>query len=553
MYSDDKIWMAKSDKPIYVLPKMANRHGLISGATGTGKTITLKVMAESFSDMGVPVFLADVKGDLAGMCMPGEESEGMKKRIARFGLAEKGFAYKAYPTCFWDVFGEAGHPVRATISEMGPLLLARLLDLNDTQAGVLSIVFRVADDRGMLLLDLKDLRAMLSYVAQNAKSYTLDYGNIAPQSVGAIQRALLTLEDEGGDIFFGEPSLDIEDWMKKDSDGRGFINILHCVRLFQHPSLYATFLLWMLSELYDTLPECGDCDKPKMIFFFDEAHLLFDDAPKVLLQKIEQVVRLIRSKGVGVFFVTQNPKDVPDSIAAQLANRVQHGLRAFSPAEQRVVRAVAETFRVNPAFDTASAILELATGEALVSFLQEDGSPSVVERAFILPPQSLMGGIDEATRRGEIEADAVGHKYDAAVDRDSAYEFLQAKYEREADEKQEDRERARRLKEEEAERRRREREEEEERERQEKLDAEERKRRLKIEDEERRREARRLELEERERLRQEKAQRKTFYGTTAGRGKTPIERMADNAMSSAGRQIASTLVRSILGSLLKKK
>ena len=531
MYIDDKIWMAKAAGPLYMLPKMANRHGLIAGATGTGKTITLKVMAESFSDMGVPVFLADVKGDLAGMCRPGLDSDGMRKRIEKFGLADKNFAYKAYPTCFWDIYGEAGHSVRATISEMGPLLLSRLLDLNDTQAGVLTIVFRIADDRGLLLLDLKDLRAMLTYVANNAKSYMLDYGNIAPQSVGSIQRALLALEDEGGDLFFGEPSLDITDWMRTDASGHGFINILHCVKLFQHPSLYSTFLLWMLSRLYDTLPECGDCDKPKMVFFFDEAHLLFNDAPKALLQKIEQVVRLIRSKGVGVYFATQNPTDIPDSVAAQLGNRIEHGLRAFSPAEQKVVRAVAETFRVNPAFDTASAILELSTGEALVSFLQSDGSPSVVERAFVLPPQSLMGGIDEPTRKSVMGQDAVGQKYDAMVDRESAYELLQAKYQREEDEKHEDAQRAQKARE----------------------DEDERKRREKLEDMELKRQQRLEELQEKERLKEEKNTRTTFYGATVkGRGKTGIERLADNAMSSAGRQIASTLVRSLLGSLLKK-
>lgn len=306
MYANEKLWIAKAEQPIYLLPKMANRHGLISGATGTGKTITLKVMAESFSDLGVPVFLADIKGDLAGMCRPGIDSEGMQKRIQRFGLAEANFTYKDYPTRFWDVFGKNGHPVRTTVSEMGPLLLGRLLDLNDTQSGVLNIVFRVADDRGLLLLDLKDLKAMLSYVANNAKSFTLEYGNIAAASVGAIQRSILSLEDQGGEQFFGEPELEITDWMRTGNDGRGYINILHCVELFHSPALYSTFLLWMLSELFETLPEMGDLKKPRMVFFFDEAHLLFDEAPKVLLQKIEQVVRLIRSKGVGVYFITQS-------------------------------------------------------------------------------------------------------------------------------------------------------------------------------------------------------------------------------------------------------
>lgn len=519
MYVDGKLLIAKSDKPIYILPKMANRHGIISGATGTGKTITLKILAESFSDLGVPVFLSDVKGDLAGMCQPGLDNEGMQKRIAKFGLAEKGWTYKSFPTRFWDIFGEKGHPVRTTISDMGPLLLSRLLGLNDTQGGVLNIVFRVADDRGMLLLDLKDLRAMLGYVANNAKSFMLDYGNIAPQSVGAIQRALLAIEDQGGDKFFGEPALDIKDWMRTDNNGHGYINILDCVKLFQSPALYSTFMLWMLSDLYETLPEIGDPEKPRMVFFFDEAHLLFDEIPKVLLNKIEQVVRLIRSKGVGVYFITQNPKDIPENIAAQLGNRVQHALRAYSPAEQKVVRAAADSFRTNPSFNTAEAILQLTTGEALVSLIQEDGSPSVVEKAFMLPPQSLMGGIDDAIRRQVIASSEIYSKYDEMIDRESAYELLQLKYDREAAEKSH---------------------------------SEMQIQRQKTEEEERKRLQKEADIKEKERIRLEKSIRKTFYGTTTtSKTKTPIERFADNAIGTVGRQVGNKLFRSVLGSLLK--
>ncbi|MDO5562050.1 MAG: DUF853 family protein [Synergistaceae bacterium] len=524
MYTEGKIYIAKSDKQIYLMPEMANRHGLIAGATGTGKTISLKVLAESFSDMGVPVFLTDIKGDLAGMCRPGVDSEDMQKRIAKFGLAPLGFTYKEYPTCFWDIYGEAGHSVRATISEMGPLLLARLLDLNDTQAGVLSIVFRVADDRGLLLLDLKDLRSMLNYVAENAKEFTLQYGNIAAQSVGAIQRSLLMLEDEGGDIFFGEPALQINDWIRTDSAGRGMINILHCVKLFQHSSLYATFLLWMLSELFEALPEVGDPKKPRMVFFFDEAHLLFNDAPKVLLQKIEQVVRLIRSKGVGVYFITQNPKDVPDTILAQLGNRIQHALRAYSPAEQKVVRAAAETFRVNPAFDTEEAITQLGTGEALVSFLQLDGTPSVVERAFILPPQSKMGDIDDATRKEVIAMSPIGPKYDTIVDRDSAYEYIMAKYKRDTAEKEDEENRIKQLKEEKE---------------QAKLDAA----REKEEERERIRAEKQAEKEEKERIREQKNSMAGLFGNAVKR----------KAINKAAQEILNFGMRSLLGTLTKRR
>ena len=422
MYTDNKIWMAQSDKRLYLLPNMANRHGLIAGATGTGKTITMKVMAESFSDMGVPVFLADIKGDLTGMCAPGKDSADMQARIERFGI--DGFSYHAYPTRFWDIFGEVGHPVRVTVSSMGPTLLARLLGLTEIQTGVLNIVFRVADDNGLLLLDLKDLRAMLQFVGENRAEFTVEYGNVSAASIGAIQRALLAFEDEGGEQFFGEPELNIIDWMHTDNTGRGFINILSSQKLIQSPTVYATFLLWMLTELFENLPEVGDLDKPKMIFFFDEAHLLFTDMPKALVQKIVQVVKLIRSKGVGVYFITQSPSDIPNEVLAQLSNRVQHALRAYTPAEQKAVRAAAKAFRVNPAFDTETALTELGVGEALVSFLDEDGVPACVERAFILPPESKMGQADDDVVKKLILTDEFDAKYREAIDRESAYEII---------------------------------------------------------------------------------------------------------------------------------
>lgn len=422
MLKDSKIYMARGESELFILPEMANRHGLIAGASGTGKTVTLKVMAESFSDMGVPVFLADIKGDLAGMCRPGIDSEKMQQRIARFGIPS--FEYKSFPTRFWDVFGEGGHCVRTTISEMGPQLLSRLMNLTDVQTGVLSIVFRIADDKGLLLLDLKDLRSMLQYVGDNRAQFTTEYGSVSTQSIGAIQRALLQLEDEGAECFFGEPALDIGDWMRTAQDGRGYINILHSVKLVQKPSMYATFLLWMLSELFEQLPEVGDPEKPKLVFFFDEAHMLFTGAPKALLEKIVQVVKLIRSKGVGVYFISQSPSDIPDQVLAQLSNRVQHALRAYTPSEQRAVKTAAQTFRANPAFSTEQAITELSVGEALVSFLDVDGRPSMVERAFILPPQSRMGVIEDDERRSVITSSELGGKYDTAIDRESAYEQL---------------------------------------------------------------------------------------------------------------------------------
>ena len=419
-----KIWLATGAQPIYLEPSMANRHGLIAGATGTGKTVTLKVLAESFSDMGVPVFLADIKGDLTGMCQEGIETKHIRRSIDSMGLDSVGYSYASYPVRFWDVYGEKGLPVRTTISEMGPDLLARLLGLNETQSGILSIVFRIADDKGLLLVDLKDLRSMIQYVGDNAGEYKLTYGNISSQSVGAIQRALLRLEDEGGNIFFGEPDLDLRDWVDWSEDGRGAMNILECQQLFQHPMLYGTFLLWMLSELYEMLPEAGDLDKPKLAFFFDEAHLLFKDAPKALLDKVEQVVRLIRSKGVSVWFITQNPTDIPDSVLGQIGNRVQHALRAYTPNDQKALRAAARSFRVNPAFDTEETLQALGTGEALVSVLDEKGVPSIVDRAGILPPRSSMSAADENTVQTVIRDSAYFDKYAQTEDRRSAYEVL---------------------------------------------------------------------------------------------------------------------------------
>ena len=421
MYQKDihKIWLATGENRVYLEPSMANRHGLIAGATGTGKTVTLKVLAESFSDMGVPVFVADIKGDLSGMCQPGKENKHIRRSIDTMGLGD--FAYTSYPIQFWDVYGKKGLPVRTTISEMGPELLARLLGLNDTQSGILRIVFRIADERELLLIDLKDLRAMVQYVGDNAKEYKLTYGNIAPQSIGAIQRALLTLEDEGGDIFFGEPSLELADWVDWADDGRGVMNILECAELFQHPLLYGTFLLWMLSELYEMLPEAGDLDKPKLAFFFDEAHLLFDGAPKALVDK---VVRLIRSKGVSVWFITQNPTDIPESVLSQIGSRVQHALRAYTPNEQKALNAAAKSFRVNPAFDTAEAIMALGVGEALVSVLDENGVPTIVERANILPPRSSMNPADDVLHQATILASKLREKYAETEDRESAFEML---------------------------------------------------------------------------------------------------------------------------------
>ncbi|RRD66140.1 DUF853 family protein [Comamonadaceae bacterium OH2310_COT-174] len=410
-----------------LLPALANRHGLITGATGTGKTVTLQALAEQFSQIGVPVFMADVKGDLSGISQPGQVGEKMAAILAQRGIAAP--QPQAAPVMFWDVFGRNGHPVRATISDMGPLLLARMLGLNETQSGILSIAFRVADEAGLLLLDLKDLRAMLQHVSDNAAQYRTTYGNISAASVGAIQRALLQVEEQGADQFFGEPMLDIADFMQTDANGHGYVNILAAEQLMNAPRLYATFLLWMLSELFEHLPEVGDADKPKLVFFFDEAHLLFNDAPKVLLERIELVVRLIRSKGVGVYFVTQNPADIPDSVLAQLGNRVQHALRAFTPRDQKAVRATAQTMRAKPGLDIEKAITELAVGEALVSLLDAKGSPGITERAFVVPPGSQLGPITPAQRQQLMAQSLVAGVYEQAVDRESAYEVLKQRAE----------------------------------------------------------------------------------------------------------------------------
>ena len=543
MYENGKIYMGLADgQRVEMYPSMSNRHGLIAGASGTGKTITMKVMAESFSDAGVPVFLCDVKGDVAGICAPGESNEGMEKRIDKFGIRDT-FAYKAYPTTFWDIYQEGGHAVRATVSDMGPELLSRILGLTPAQEGILHIVFRIADDKGLLLIDLKDLRAMLTYVNEHRIEYMMSYGNITSQSVAAILRALLPLEQQGGDLFFGEPALDICDWMRTDADGRGMINVLDCVKLVQNPTLYASFLLWMLSELFESLPEAGDMDKPKLVFFFDEAHMLFRDAPAVLLQKIEQTVKLIRSRGVGVYFITQSPSDIPDTVLAQLSNRVQHALRAYTPAELKAVRMAAQAFRANPAFQAEDAIMELGVGEALTSFLDEKGVPTMVQRTKIICPQSLMAAPEPMVRAKTMMHDGM-EKYDDFVDNVSAYEVLteeaekaeaakQAEADRKAQEKAAAEAEKQRLKEEEADKKRQQKLADEERKRQQKLEDEARRRQQKLEDEERRKAERQQEKAEAE------ARRK------AERRAAKIE----SQLISAGGQI---LKRGLLGVLKKR-
>jgi uncharacterized protein len=420
--TDEKIFIGKGDEPAWLTLGLANRHGLVTGATGTGKTVSLQVMAEGFARAGVPVFAADIKGDLSGIAEAGEAKDFILKRAKDMGLT---FQPDQFSTIFWDVFGEQGHPVRATVSEMGPLLLSRMMDLNDVQEGVLNIAFRVADEQGLLLMDMKDLRAILAFVAEHAAELTTQYGNVSKQTIGTIQRQLLVLENQGADKFFGEPALQLKDFMRTDRDGRGMINILVADKLMQSPQLYATFLLWMLSELFEELPEAGDPPKPKLVFFFDEAHLLFNDAPKALMDKIEQVVRLIRSKGVGVYFVTQNPVDVPDRVLAQLGNRVQHALRAFTPRDQKAVAAAAQTFRPNPKLDTARVITQLGKGEALVSFLEDNGTPAMVERIMVRPPTARIGPVTPDERKAIIAASPVKGKYDTTIDSESAYEVLQ--------------------------------------------------------------------------------------------------------------------------------
>ena len=433
--SKNGLWIAHSaDGPLSIIGKMANRHGLVAGATGTGKTVTLQVMAETFCQAGVPCFMADMKGDLSGISQVGRLSGFIEKRMAEFGIESPQF--QPCPVRFYDVFGQQGHPMRCTVSQMGPQLLSRILGLNDTQEGVLNIVFRIADERGLLLLDIKDLRSMLNFVQTHASEYTAVYGNIASASVGAIQRSILTLENEGTDLFFGEPSFDIQDLLACEG-GKGVMSVLAADKLMMKPKLYSTFLLWLLSELYSTLPEVGDMDLPKLVFFFDEAHMLFDGTPKALADKIEQVVRLIRSKGVGVYFVTQSPTDIPDSILGQLGNRVQHALRAFTPKDQKAVKVAAETFRANPAFDTSEAIMNLGTGEALVSFLDASGAPSMVQKAKILFPLSQIGAIDASERNRLINSSRIFGKYDTPVDRESAFEVLLAQAEQAEQEEKE--------------------------------------------------------------------------------------------------------------------
>ena len=431
--SDKRLFIAAAENPVSLEPdgrglcleaRMANRHGLITGATGTGKTVSLQTLAESFSAMGVPVLLTDIKGDLSAVCRPGTPDGSIEARINELGLREQGYENRGYPVSFWDVTGEQGTPLRTTVSDMGPALLSRLLELNDVQSGILHLVFRIADESGLLLLDFKDLRAMVAQVAEQRSDYASDYGHISPASIGAIQRALLRLEDEGATAFFGEPALNIEDLLRTDVSGRGYLNIIAADSLMQKPRLYAAVLLWLLSELYERLPETGDAEKPRLVLMFDEAHLLFDDMPDALLQKVEQVVRLIRSRGVGVYFITQNPADLPDTVLSQLGNRIQHALRAFTPREQKAVRAAATTFRPNPALNTEEVISQLRTGEALVSFLDEHGAPAMVERALILPPEGGIGSLTPEERRDIISRSPMQRLYGTALDRPSAYEIL---------------------------------------------------------------------------------------------------------------------------------
>ena len=425
MYAENNILVgANETTEVYLLSKLANRHGLIAGATGTGKTVTLKTLAEAFSDMGVPVFLADMKGDVSGLAKVGEANAKITERMEKYSLADKGFVFKSYPVEFWDLYGEKGLPIRVTISEMGPQLLSKILNLSEAQEGVLNIVFRVADDENLLLIDLKDLKSMINHVSDNAELYESQYGAVAKKSATTLLRSILTLEDQGGDLFFGEPALELSDFMQCNDEGKGIINVLDSVKLSTAPELYSTFLLWMISELYETMPEVGDLDKPKFVFFFDEAHLLFDDMSPAFQKKVEQIIRLIRSKGIGVYFITQSPSDIPDTVLSQLGNRVQHALHAYTPKEQKAVKTAAETFRPNPEFDTTEVISTLGTGEALVSVLEEKGAPSIVQQVDILPPQSYIGAIEDNYRAELMSISSLRGKYRDAVDRESAYEML---------------------------------------------------------------------------------------------------------------------------------
>lgn len=538
MYQDKKIWIGKSDEEkIYIYPRMANRHGMIAGATGTGKTVTLKVLAESFSACGVPVFLADVKGDLAGISRKGEESESLKSRIDAMGLMEEGFGFQACPAVFWDIYGEKGLPLRATISEMGPLLLSRILELNETQSDILTVIFKIADDEQLLLLDTKDLRSMIQYVSENAGEYSARYGNLARQSLGAIMRAVVALETEGGEQFFGEPALNLGDFICRDCDGQGVIQVLDCQRLVQNPAMYSTFLLWMMSELFESLPEVGDKEKPRMVFFFDEAHLLFDSASKSLLGKIEQVVKLIRSKGVGIYFITQSPKDIPDGVLGQLGNKIQHALHAYTPSEQKAVRAAAQSFRENPDFDTCEALTALGIGEALVSVLDESGIPTIVKRCKILPPQSRMGTITDEERREEVTGNLLYSRYYEMVDRESAYEILEKKVLAE----KENREREAR-------------EAEEEKQRQ-KEEAAAEKQRMKEEAAAERQRQREEAAAEKQRLKEEEAARKAAEKKAAEkdkRVKSAVKKAAGSAAGTIGREMGNSIGKSLGGSFGKK-
>ena len=542
MVNQGKIWIGNDTEGerVYLSPGMANRHGLIAGATGTGKTVTLKVLAESFSDMGVPVFLSDVKGDIAGMCMAGSDSDDMRSRIDRFGLEGEGFDLKSYPVNLWDVFGRSGMQLRTTISEMGPVLLSRILKLNDLQSDVLSIVFKIADDEGLLLTDTKDLKAMINYVQENSKAFAMDYGNISSSTTGAIMRAIVSMELEGGDIFFGEPALNISDFIATDHTGRGMVNILCSESLINNGTLYSMFLLWLLSELFETLPEVGNPEKPKLVFFFDEAHLLFDDASRDLMDKIEQMVKLIRSKGVGVYFVTQNPRDIPDGVISQLGNKIEHALHAYTPAEQKSVKAAADSFRANPAFDTFETITSLGTGEALVSFLGVDGVPEMVRKVSILPPQSSFGSIDAGTRDRIMKSSLLYSKYAEAVDPDSAYEFLA----RRGLEKLAEEEKKKQEAEAEKQRLKQEAEEEKEKKRQE---AAEEKQRLKQEAEEEKERKRQEAAEEKARQKEEAQRLKEIEKAEkeAERKRAADERAKKRAVKSVGSTVAGTVGREV--------
>ncbi len=609
MLYDNKIWVGGTTNKCFIEPSKANRHGLIAGATGTGKSVTLKVLAESFSDMGVPVFLADVKGDMSGICCPGVSNDNMTSRIAKFGI--ENFEYKAYPTAFYDVFGQLGIPLRTTVSELGPILLGRMLGLSDVQRAVMSMVFRIADDQQLLLYDLKDLRLLLTYIGDHASEYKLTYGNISTATIGAIQRNLALLSDEGAEAFFQEPAFDIMDFVKTDINGRGMINVLNATQLFNKPLLYSTFMLWLLSELYENMPEVGDLDKPKMVFFFDEAHLLFNEAPAFLIEKVDQIVRLIRSKGIGIYFISQSPSDIPDSILAQLQNRIQHALRAYTPAEQKKLKAAAESFRANPGFDTEAALSELAVGEALVSLLDAKGTPGIVERAFILPPQSFIGSAGDENILKLTQLNPLYAKYKDPVDPESAYEILMRKYDPNygaqaapvapaadsvsasgapvavapafdaapetapaatpvaaaaaapvsvattapvaaaADAKAAEKARAAEIREQ----READRQEDRERrieERERAAEIREQRERDRQEDRERRELERQQKAEEKARKEAERAEAKAKAEAERAKKNSPVTKMVNSATTAAGRQIGSSLIRGIFGSLLKK-